>query len=173
VSVRLDERLAARVDASDVVQETLTEAVRRLDEFRRTSKVPDYIWLRWLALQQVALAHRKHFGVLARDVRRDQSIERAGAVPNASASAAGLAHLLLAQCPTPSQAACRAEVGGRVRQALEELEPIDREVLALRHFEQLTNAEAARVLGITVSGASKRYIRALQRIRTVLSDLQD
>jgi RNA polymerase sigma-70 factor (ECF subfamily) len=145
VVLRLDQRLAGRIDASDVVQETLFEAARRHDEFRAKSSIPDYVWLRYLALQQLALAQRKHLGVRARDARRDRSI--AGASASASATSVGLAHLLLEHTASPSQAACREEARRRVREALDELDPLDREVLALRHIEQLTNLEVAGVLG--------------------------
>jgi RNA polymerase sigma-70 factor (ECF subfamily) len=173
VVLRLDQRIAGRIDASDVVQETLFEAARRHDEFRAKASVPDYVWLRCLALQQLALAQRKHLAVRARDARRDRSIAVANASAGASVSSVGLAHLLLERTASPSQAACREEVRRRVREALDELDPLDREVLALRHFEQLTNAEVAQVLQLSISAASKRYVRAIGRIRSLLTSLQD
>jgi RNA polymerase sigma-70 factor (ECF subfamily) len=128
--------------------------------------MPFYLWLRFLAGQRLLILHRRHLGAQVRDAGREVSLVR-GAMPEAS-SAAIAAHLLGREC-RPSEVAIRAEIKLRLQDALNEMEPLDREVLALRHFEQLSNAEVARVLEIHEAAASKRYIRALKKLRTILA----
>jgi RNA polymerase sigma-70 factor (ECF subfamily) len=159
VAFRIDGRLRGRLDPSDVVQETFLEASERFDSFRTEPPMPEFLWLRLLALQRLARLHRHHLGVQGRDAGREVGLGR----PD------GLADDLMGSLTTPSQAAMRAEQVRRLRHALETLEPIDYEVLVLRHFEQLSNAESARVLGLGESAASNRYVRALERLRAALS----
>ena len=168
VALRLDRRLQGRIDPSDVIQEVFLEATSRRDEFARDPSVGLLLWLRFLTSQQLELHHRRHLGVQARDAGREVSIY-GGAMPEASSAA--LAAQLLGRETHVSQVAIRAERASRLQDALNSMDPIDREVLALRHFEQLSNQECARVLGIGESAATKRYIRALTRLREVLSAL--
>jgi RNA polymerase sigma-70 factor (ECF subfamily) len=166
VALRLDRRLRGRIDPSDVLQEAQLEAAGRLADYLRDPAVPFFLWLRFLVGQRLAILHRRHLGAEARDADREVSIDRA-APPRASSAA--LAAQLLGRDTRPSEALARAERKARLAEALEGMDPLDREVLALRHFEQLSNAEAARVLGLRESAASKRYIRALTRLKAILS----
>jgi RNA polymerase sigma-70 factor (ECF subfamily) len=167
VKLRMDPRVQGRVDPSDVVQEAYIEAERQLRDYLNDPQLPVFLWLRLVAGQRLTVAHRRHLGVQARDAGREVSIYR-GPIPEASSAA--LAAQLLGRLTTPSQAAARAELKLRVQEALNDLDPIDREVLVLRHFEQLGNAETAAVLGIGPTAACNRYVRALERLRTVLGD---
>ena len=165
VQVRLDRRLQGRIDPSDVLQEAYLEFARSLADYLRNPQVPFFLWLRFLTGMKLHALHRHHLGTKARDAGREVSLHR-GALPQASSVA--LAHQLLGRHTTPSEAAVRAELQVRVQEALNGMEALDREVLALRHFEQLSNAEAAQVLGIKESAASNRFIRALKRLKQVL-----
>jgi RNA polymerase sigma-70 factor (ECF subfamily) len=166
VRMRLDRRLWARVDASDVVQEGLLEVAQRLPEYLREPRLPLFLWLRLVVGERLIRVHRHHLGAQMRDAGREVSLYR-GALP--AASSAALAAQLLGRHTSPSQAAVRAERILRLQEALNALDPLDREILSLRHFEELTAAEAARVLGITESAAAKRYFRALMRLKEVLA----
>lgn len=166
IRVRLDRRLLRRVDADDVLQETYLEAVQRLPEFLAARRVPLFIWLRFLAVQRCITLARRHLMAAARDARREQPVAAPAAYDSASAA---LEHALSAHLTTPSGAAARLEVQDGVRQAVQTLEPFDCEILCLRHFEELDNAEAASVLGIEPGTASKRYIRAVVRLREVMA----
>jgi RNA polymerase sigma-70 factor, ECF subfamily len=168
VALRLDPRLQGRVDASDVIQEGYLDAMRRLDEFIRDPSVPFYIWLRFLVGQRVQEQHRRHLGTPGRDVGREVSIYR-GAMPGASTGA--LAARLLGKLTSPSQAAVRAERKIRLQESLNRLDPLDREILVLRHYEQMTNGDAAAALGLEKSAASKRYTRALERLKEIMASL--
>ncbi len=168
VALRLDPRLQGRVDASDVIQEGYIEALRRMDEFTADPSVPFYIWLRFLVGQRVQEHHRRHLGTPGRDVGREVSIYR-GAMPGASTGA--LAARLLGNLTSPSQAAVRAERKIRLLEALNRMDPLDREILVLRHYEQMANGEAAAALGLDKSAASKRYTRALVRLKEILAGL--
>src|SRR5439155_21592482 len=123
---------------------------------------------RFITAQKLLVLHRRHLGAKARDANQEVSLYR-GALPGATSES--LAAQLLGRLTTPSQAAVRAEPQVRLQEALNNMESIDREVLALRHFEQLTNAEAAEVLGIEESATSNRYVRALKRLKKILSTL--
>jgi RNA polymerase sigma-70 factor (ECF subfamily) len=165
VALRLDRRLQGRVDPSDVIQEALIDAARRLPDYAREPSMPFFLWLRFLTGQRLLEQHRRHLGTKARDAGREISLYE-GAFPETTT--AHLAAHLLGRITSPSRAAIRIEQKIRLQEALDLLEPIDREILALRHFEQLTNAETAQVLGLDKSAASKRYARALVRLKDVL-----
>jgi RNA polymerase sigma-70 factor (ECF subfamily) len=162
VALRLDPRLQGRVDPSDIVQETFLDAAGRLADYQSEPPLPFYLWLRQLAGTRLAKAHRHHLGTLSRDVRREVALP--------GVSSAALADHLAGREGRPSDAAARLELRARLEALLDRLDPLDREVLALRHFEQLSNAEAAHVLGLTEAAASKRYVRALERLRERLGD---
>jgi RNA polymerase sigma-70 factor (ECF subfamily) len=168
VEMRLDTRLQARLDASDVVQEAYVEVAERLEEYLRDPKLPLFLWLRLVVGERLIRLHRHHLGAQMRDAGREVALYR-GALP--AASSAALAAQLLGRYTSPTQAAVRAERILRVQEALNALEPVDREVLSLRHFEELTAAETAQVLGIEESAAAKRYFRALKRLKEALASL--
>lgn len=168
VSMRLDPRLQGRVDASDVIQEGYLDAIRRVEEYIRDPSVPFYIWLRFLVGQRVAEHHRRYLGRPGRNVEREVSIY-GGAIPGVSSGA--LAARLLGKLTSPVQAAVRAERKLQLQEALNSMDPIDREILVLRHYEGMTNVEAAAALGIEKAAASKRYTRALERLSKILADL--
>jgi RNA polymerase sigma-70 factor (ECF subfamily) len=166
INVRMDRRLAARVDASDVVQETLGEAVRRLSDYLRQRPVPFYPWLRQLACEKLVELHRRHVQAQKRSVRREAHL--APALPDESALE--LAARLFARGSSPSARLRRDELRDSVQAALAELAEQDREVLVLRHLEQLSTSEIATVLGITDGAVSTRHLRALERLRRLLKD---
>jgi RNA polymerase sigma-70 factor (ECF subfamily) len=128
--------------------------------------MPFFLWLRFLTSQKLLELHRHHLGAQARDAGREVSLHR-GSLPGTSSAA--LAAQLLGHLTQPSQAAIRAEMKIRLQDALNSMDPLDREVLALRHFEHLSNAETAQTLGIGESAASKRYVRALRRLKEILT----
>src|SRR5215472_12625980 len=168
VALRLDRRLQGRVDPSDIIQEACLDAARRLPEYHKSPAMPFFLWLRLVVGQRLVDEHRKHLGAAARDAGREISLYR-GALPETTSAA--LAAHLLGRLTTPSQAAIRAERKIRLQEALNSLDPTDREILALRHFEDLSNGEAAAVLGLDKSAASKRYARALIRLKEMLAQL--
>ena len=168
VQLRLDPRLQGRLDASDVLQEAYLEATRRLAEYLADPRLPFFLWLRFLTGQKLLELRRRHLGTQARDAAREISLHQ-GAMPEASSAC--LAAQLLGKMTAPLQAAIRAEMKVRLQEALNRMDPLDREVLALRHFEQLDNSETAQVLGISPSGASSRYLRALKRLKDILRDV--
>jgi RNA polymerase sigma-70 factor (ECF subfamily) len=166
VVVRLDPRLASRVDPDDILQDVYLDASRQLGDYLHEPQVPFFLWLRLLTGHWIGRAHRHHLGTQSRSVIRDRSID--GAMPNASSII--LAAQLLGREERPSEAAQRTERAARIQETLEEMDVIDREVLSLRHFEQLSRAESAAVLGISDAAASKRYIRALARLKCLMID---
>jgi len=168
VELRLDRRLQSRIDASDVIQEAYVDAVRRLEEYLRQPGYPLFLWLRLLVGERLLKLHRHHLGTRMRDVGLEVSIYQ-GALP--AASSAALAAQLLGKHTSPTQAAVRAERMIRLQEALNTLDPLDREVLALRHFEEMTLAETARSLEIEEAAAAKRYIRALRRLKAILASM--
>ena len=168
VELRLDPRLRARLDASDVVQDAFLDVARDLDAYLADPKLPPLLWLRLHVGRRLTTLHRQHLGTVMRDAGRDISLFQ-GALPEASSAA--LASMLLGRHTSPTQAAQRAERMLRVQEALNSLDPIDREVLALRHFEQLGRAEAALVLGISQEAGAKRYFRALKRLKGILATM--
>jgi RNA polymerase sigma-70 factor (ECF subfamily) len=165
VALRMDRRVRQRVDPSDVLQEAYIEAAQRLPAYAaEQGHMPLYLWLRFLTGQKLLQMHRKHRG-RERDAARDLSIFQSG-LPEASSAV--LAAKLVGKWTSPSRALMRAERKLRVEEALNAMAPLDREILTLRHFEQLSGVEAACVLGIEVSAASKRYARALERLSEIL-----
>jgi len=168
VELRLDRRLQSRIDASDVIQEAYVDAVRRLDEYLRRSDYPLFLWLRLLVGERLLKLHRHHLGTRMRDAELEVSIYR-GALP--AATSAALAAQLLGKHTSPTQAAVRAERMLRLQEALNSLDPMDREVLSLRHFEEMSLAETARSLEIEEAAAAKRYVRALKRLKAILASM--
>jgi RNA polymerase sigma-70 factor, ECF subfamily len=171
IALRLDERLRGRIDPSDVIQEAFLEATARQAEYaREADPMPPFLWLRFLTLQRLQITHRRHLGTRARDAGREISVH---GVASPAASSAAIAAHLLGRETRPSEALMRAERKLRLQEALNAMDVLDREVIVLRNFEQLTNQECARVLGLAESAATKRYIRALKRLKEILTSLPD
>jgi len=181
-SFRLDLRLRGRVDAADVVQEAFVAATQRRGEFFGQSAQPLFLWLRWMLANTLLEVHRHHLGAQMRDARRELRSGRRGGADggggggggggdDADSTRAAIVAQLTSGATGPATAVGRAEVKARLGEALGSMDAIDREVLALRHYEQLTNAEAAHVLGIQERAAAKRYLRALERLRELLAEM--
>jgi RNA polymerase sigma-70 factor (ECF subfamily) len=166
VALRMDRRLLARVDPSDVVQEALADAAQELSDYLRHRPLPFYPWLRQLAWDRLIELHRRHLYAQKRSVRREDP--EVLALPDESA--VQLAQRLLAPGSSPSERLLREELRGRVQAALARLAAHDREVLVLRHLEQLSTKEIAAVLGITPGAVKTRHLRALVRLRSLLGD---
>ena len=166
VRLRMDRRLQRRIDPSDVLQDAFVEVSRRIGDYAREPELPVYLWLRSLTGQALVDLMRRHLGAKMRAAGREISLHR-GALPRASS--VSLAAQLLGRELSPSMAAIRIETQIRVQEALAGMDPIDREVLALRHFEMLSNTEVAQVLGLSKAAASNRYIRALRRLKAILA----
>jgi RNA polymerase sigma-70 factor (ECF subfamily) len=172
VEFRMDRRLRGRLDAADVVQEAFIAATARQAEFFGPSSQPLFLWLRWMVGNKLLEFHRQHLGAQMRDARREHaSGHRSNADDSYEATRTALIAQLTAGATGPATAAGRAELHARLNDALEKMDATDREVLALRHYEQLTSAEAAQVLGIQERAAAKRYTRALERLREILADM--
>jgi RNA polymerase sigma-70 factor (ECF subfamily) len=168
IAFRLDQRMQGRLDPSDVLQEVYLEASRRLAEYLRQPAMPFFLWLRGITGNKLLELHRHHLGTKMRDAGREVSLYQ-GTLPETTSAA--LAAQLLGHATRPSEAAIRAEVKIRLQEALNSMDPLDREVLALRHFEQLSPAETAQVLGIKEKAAGMRYVRALKRLKGILTSL--
>lgn len=166
VDARLDRRVRGRVDPSDVLQDGFADAVARLPTYLADPKIPLFLWLRLVVGERLSKTHRDHLGRQIRDAGREVSLYRG---PMPAASSAALAAHLLGKETSPTQAAVRAERLLRLQQALNGLDPLDREILSLRHFEELTRAEIADVLDIQEATAAKRYVRALKRLKDVMN----
>jgi RNA polymerase sigma-70 factor, ECF subfamily len=165
VEMRLDRRLHGRIDPSDVLQEAYIEVARSLPGYLKNPEIPIFLWLRYITGVHLKAVHRRHLGTKIRDAGREV---RFASLNMPQASSVSLAAQFVGRLTSPSQAVVRAEVQLRVQDALDELAPLDREVLALRHFEQLSNAEVSQVLEISETAASNRYVRALKRLGQIL-----
>jgi RNA polymerase sigma-70 factor, ECF subfamily len=164
IAVRLDRRITARVDASDIVQDALTEAAGRLSDYVSNRPLPFYPWLRHIAWQHLLKSRQRHIGTQRRSVAREQNV-----LANfTDESADQLAARLVADDTSPSGRAVRAEERERVRAALALLPPRDHEVLVLRHLEQLSPGEIGAVLGLCTGAVMTRHTRALERLRALL-----
>jgi RNA polymerase sigma-70 factor (ECF subfamily) len=166
--LRLDRRLQGRLDPADVLQEAYLDFARRFGEYAANPTLPFYLWLRLLTGQKLAALHRHHLGAKMRNAGLEVSLHH-GNMPRASS--ASLAELLMGRLTTASRAAIRAETQVRVQEALNGMDPMDREILVLRHFEMLSNEEAAQVLGLKRQAASNRHARALRRLKEILAQL--
>lgn len=167
IEYRLDPRLAGRLSTSDVLQEAYLDALKRVPHFFEKPDMPFYVWLRQVTGQRLIDLHRRHLGAAKRNAAHEVSLDRPW---GPGATSVCLAAHLVGSLTSPSRALQRAELQAQVEAALDSLEPIDREVLLLRHFEELSNADTAAVLGIETAAASKRYVRALERLKGVLAD---
>jgi RNA polymerase sigma-70 factor (ECF subfamily) len=165
IGLRLDPAIAARVDASDVVQEVLLEASRRLDGYLRDPAMPFHLWLRHIARDHIIDAHRRHRQAQRRGVDREQPNVPAAFADRSSLELAGQ---FLDQELTPASAAIQQEMQRRLHAAIGELDEDDREIVLMRHFEQMSNQEVAAVLGLSEAAASMRHLRALRRLKALL-----
>jgi RNA polymerase sigma-70 factor (ECF subfamily) len=164
VRLRLDRRLQGGVEAADVVQEAYLALRGKFPQYQADPRLPFFLWLRLEVGQKLADVHRFHLGAQVRDAGQEVALHRGPLPPVTSLS---LAEHLLGKLTSASQAAMRAELKLRVQEALNGMDPRDREVLILRHFEELSNAEAAQALGIKPAAAVNRYVRALKRLKGV------
>lgn len=169
IGLRMDPALGRRVDASDIVQDALIKASQRLNDYLREPAVPFHVWLGGIARDQIIDQHRRHKGAGRRSLDRERSLAGAGS-PFSDQSSIQLAAILRDPNPTPAAAALRQELGRRFADAIEGLDPDDREIIALRHFDYLTNGEAARSLGLSEAAAGMRYLRAIRRLRARLGE---
>jgi RNA polymerase sigma-70 factor (ECF subfamily) len=168
VRLRMDHRLQGRVDPSDVIQDAYIDLVEQIPTYLARPEMPFFLWLRLLTGQRLMRVHRQHLGAAMRDAGREVSLYK-GALPQASSLS--LAAHLLGRLTTASQAAVRAERQLQLQAALNGMDAMDREVIALRHFEELSNGEVAQVLGISKTAASNRYVRAMMRLQTELESI--
>jgi RNA polymerase sigma-70 factor (ECF subfamily) len=167
IQFRLDYRLAGRVSDSDVLQETYIAAAKRLQHFSGQQEMPAFLWLRLLVGQQLIDLHRQHLRAEMRDVRKEVSLQHQAPSPHTSVA---IAAQLVGAMTAVSEVVARAERIERLEATLNQMDPIDREVIALRHFEELSNVETAKVLGIQQAAASKRYIRAMSRLGELMAE---
>jgi RNA polymerase sigma-70 factor (ECF subfamily) len=168
VAFRMDPRLRGRIDAADVVQEAFVQASAYREDFFRAPEMPLFLWLRKIVSNKLFELHRHHIGTHMRNANRDRPL---AAPQNWDDTAEALWLHLSGHLTSPSAAAMKREARIRLAEALDRMDATDREVLMLRHFEQLTNAEVARVVGIEERAAGKRYLRALARLKKILSEL--
>lgn len=163
---RIDRRLLGRVDAADILQDSYLEVARRIDSFLEDPAVSFFVWARQITWQTLMMAHRSHLGAKKRDARQEVPLQ-GGYGEGTSVS---LASRLAGDVTSPSQGAIREEQTEQLRKALESMDAIDREVLAMRHFEHLTNGEVAQVLNLSKTAASNRYVRALERLKAIMDE---
>lgn len=168
VNFRMDPRLHGRVDADDVLQEAWLSVVQRIDHFLADASRSIFVWFRLITSQTLIDIHRRHLGTQKRNASMEFSINKGWSSESTSFS---LSFHLLGHLTSPTQAALREELSQQLKAALSSMQEIDREVLALRHFEQLSNRETAQILGISDQAASDRYMRALGRLKGVLKAL--
>ena len=167
ISLRLDRQIARRVDASDVVQDVLLEANTRLQDYLADPRMPFHLWLRQLAQDRMIDLHRRHRGAQRRSLDREQSL----AVPQfADRSGFDLMGQLADHELTPAAASIRKELEARFVIARDQLEDEDREIVLMRHFEQLGNSEVAEALGLSAAAAGMRHLRALRKLRAILGE---
>lgn len=165
VQMRLDQKIQRRVDVSDVVQDVMVEAHRRLNDYLAGPVMPFHLWVRQIAKDRIIDAHRRHRVSSKRSVEREQPLM---AAPGDEQSALELAAWLCDPEITPAAAAAQKELAQQVQEAIQRLDEADFEVIAMRHYEHLTNQEVAQALGLTEPAASMRYLRAIRRLRTML-----
>jgi len=168
IGARLDQRLQGRLDPSDVLQESFIDFAQALPSYAQNPDAPFHLWLRCIVGRKLRALHRQHLGTEKRDAKRDVSIYQ-DAVPEANS--ASLAGQLLGKLTTPSQALQRAEIQLHIQNAICDLDPEDREIISLRHYEQLNNRDTAAVLGMSEAAASIRFIRALRRLKDRLKGI--
>ena len=170
IRLRIDRRIQGRLDSSDVLQEAYIDVFRNLKDYVNAPSTSFFIWLRNVVGLKLAEVHRRHLGTHKRDAKRDVSIYR-GAMP--AVNSVSMAAQLMVQLTTPSQVAVKTEMRLRLQEVLDSMDEVDREIIALRHFERLNSQETADVLQMSKSGASSRYIRAMKRLKEELSEFSE
>ena len=165
INFRMDPRLHGRVDADDILQESWMAIIKRIDHFLADASRSIFVWFRLIASQTLVDIHRRHLNTKKRNAALEFSINRGWSAESTSFS---LSYHLLGHLTSPTQAALRDELSQQLNSSLDSMNEIDREILALRHFEQLSNREAAQILGISDQAASDRYMRALGRLKGVM-----
>jgi RNA polymerase sigma-70 factor (ECF subfamily) len=168
IAARLDRRLTPRLDPSDVVQETLADAARRLPDYVRDRPLPFYPWLFRLAADRLARTHRDHVASTVRGIGRE---ERIGGLPNDEATAPQWKDRLTTNDTTPGHRLVREERRLLLAGAIERMDEADREILGLRYLDRLAFDEIAVILEIGLSAAKMRHLRALERLRRLLEEL--
>lgn len=166
IRLRINPLLRRRIDESDIVQDVLSDATKNFSSYAASPQLPFYIWLRNLAALKLTEVHRRHLTTQKRSIRNEVSLNS-----SPTASSINMVNELASLESIPVDDAVRNELLGRVRKELDGMDDIDREVLALRHFEQLSVSETARILGLSKAGAGSRYLRALKRLGNALSDI--
>ncbi len=164
IAMRMDRRVAARADASDILQETYMEAFKRLPKYLHQDAMPFYLWLHWIAREKVLGLHRRHLGADKRAIQREVPLMPVD-------SSAEFVSGIIGRGPSPSQELAKAELAERLRKALGQLDDDQRDLILWRHFEQLSARDTAQLLQISEAAASKRYIRAVERLRAILIGL--
>lgn len=167
VEMRFDRRIQGRVDASDIVQEVMLDANRRLNDYLANPVMPFHLWLRQMAKDRLIDAHRRHRGSHKRSVDREQGMQSPGDMDRSTLE---LAAQLCDPELTPAAAATMHELQRRFQDAIERLEDNDREIVLMRHFEQLSNQDVAAALNLSEPAASMRYLRAMRKLRAMLAD---
>lgn len=165
ILLRMDRRLQGRIDPSDVLQEAFIDYRQRIGEFGNHTGIPFFLWLRMLTCDRLHKIHRTHLETQKRDVRREQTLRGPA---HMEASSISIAQSLVSQYTSVTEQVIREEVLHRLYQAIDAMEPMDREIIAMRHFEELTNKETSILLGISTTASSNRYVRALQRLREIM-----
>jgi RNA polymerase sigma-70 factor (ECF subfamily) len=165
INLRLDPVLGRRVDASDIVQDVLIEANQRLTEYLKNPAMPFHLWLRHLAQDRIIDTHRRHRQAQRRSIDKEQPIQRPAWADQSSVQ---LVAQLVDGEHTPASAAIHQELQRRLNDALAELDDDDRDIILMRHHEQLSNQDVAAALELTEAAASMRYLRALRKLRSVL-----
>lgn len=164
IQFRLDPKLQRRLDSEDILQEAYLDAHQRIESFLSKPEMPFFLWLRMISMQTLINVHRRHVGAQMRDVSREVSLN---ASSNATDTSLSLQSKIMGSFSSPSQAAMRTERAALLQKALASMSELDREVLALRHFEELSNIETAETLSIQPQAASVRYFRAIRRLQTI------
>ena len=166
VELRLDPQLARREDASDIVQKVLFDAHRRLAEYLKDPRMPFHLWLRQMAQDRIIDTYRRHKEAARRSIDHEQSQQPPAW---ASQSSVQLLGQLMDRERTPASAVLQQELQEKLQQVLTSLDDIDREVILMRYYEQLSNQEIAAALGLTEAAASMRHLRALRRLKEALT----
>jgi RNA polymerase sigma-70 factor (ECF subfamily) len=166
IRFRMDRRMAARIDPDDVLQEAFLAGRTRIESFLAEPQGSFFVWLRMIAMQSLIDQHRHHLGAEMRNAGRDVRLDRPA---EGAATSLCLAAQLAGTITSPSQAAAGLELMQQLEQAIRTMAPLDQEIIAMRHFEDLTNVESAEALGISPTAASNRYVRAIARLKEILS----
>ena len=168
IQLRLDQRLMQRMDVSDVIQDVLIEANRRLSDYLKNPVIPFHLWIRQIAKDRIIDAHRRHRVSAKRSIDREQPQPGKGPFDQSTIE---LANQFRDQALTPAAAATQRELASQIESAVQMLRDNDREIILMRHYEQLDNQEIAQSLGLTEPAASMRYLRALKRLREIIEGM--